>query len=329
MQLSSINIPEGITSIGCGAFVNCQKLKTIQFPSTLQNLEFEALRGNYFEYIGVDEDNPLFSSVDGVLYSKDGTVLYEYPKEKTVTSFIVPYGVKTIEYCSFERCRYLESIVLPESVETINPIAFANCNNLSSVTLPQSLRSLGSNSFFGCKSLERIVIPNGVVKIGCAFQECSNLKYITLPNNLERIESYTFLNCRGLQEITLPKSLKVIDSYAFDGCNNLTDVYYAGTEADWLDINISYQGNSIIMVGDFGDNKVLHYRHVKDPVFFLPNSVVILEDQAFSGIAATSVVIVYDIIHWGSFCGKQCYSNFRIRKYSGTDSCRPIWLHIH
>ena len=83
--------------------------------------------------IVVDENNTAYQSINGNLYSKDGTVLITYAIGKTDTSFVIPNSVTTIGYAAFSGCSNLTSVTIPDSVTTIGSRAFYECYNLTDV----------------------------------------------------------------------------------------------------------------------------------------------------------------------------------------------------
>lgn len=103
---------------------------------------------------------------------------------------------------------------ITEGVTTIGACAFQNCSNLQSINIPSSVQSIEKQAFQNCSSLESVTVSNGVTNIGeLAFQECSNLKSITIFDTVSNIEDG-----------------------AFRGCNNLSDIYYEGTQAQYIQV---------------------------------------------------------------------------------------------
>ena len=115
----------------------------------------------------------------------------------------------------------IESIVIKEGISRIGVQAFLGCRFATSVSIPGSVKVLEFNAFWGCHALTSVVLPSGVTTIGTqAFNSCTSLKTITLPD-----------------------TLSTIGARAFTYCNALTDVYYAGTKAQWNQISISDDNN--------------------------------------------------------------------------------------
>ena len=105
--------------------------------------------------IDVNSNNKNFSSVNGVLFSKDGATLIAYPAGRN-GNYIVPTAVKNIEHGAFYNCRKLTSLVIPEGVANIADNEFAGCVNLNSISIPKSVINVGAWPFSGCNALEDI-----------------------------------------------------------------------------------------------------------------------------------------------------------------------------
>ena len=205
--ITSIVIPDSVISIGVSTFSGCTSLAEIT----------------------VSPDNKNYSSVDGVLFNKDGSELIIYPKGNGRSAYTVPDGVTSISGSAFSGCTSLKEIVIPDSVTTIGSSAFEGCTSLSKVKLSNNLTIIEERTFYDCTSLAEIVIPDSVTEIRSnldlgAFSGCTSLSKVDLPKNLTTIESYTFSDCTSLTEITIPDSVTSIDRSAFKGCTSLAEI---------------------------------------------------------------------------------------------------------
>ena len=146
----TIEIEEGIKEIGANAFTGCMNLIKIKIPSSVEKIGLGSFEWCYeFKNIEVDENNQNYKSIDGVLYSKDGSTLICFPLAKGVSTFTIPSTVKVIGESAFAQSLYLKKIVIPNSVIRIEKEAFVDSWNLSNVVIPSSVEYIGENAFTG------------------------------------------------------------------------------------------------------------------------------------------------------------------------------------
>ena len=181
----------------------------------------------------------------------------------------IPNSVTEIDDKAFSGCSGLTSISIPNSVTYIGDHAFEYCTGFTSVDIPDRVTHIGWGAFFGCTNLINVTIPDSVMEIGWgafSITALSNDKtnwdndvlyinnhlidtdvkiygeYIIKPGTRSIADS-AFSGHAGLAAVTIPKSIVAIGENAFSGCIDLADVYYAGSEEDWMNIHIS-SGNS-------------------------------------------------------------------------------------
>ena len=236
-SLTSITIPDGVTSIGDWAFDGCSSLTSID----------------------VDEQNKVYADVDGVLFSKNMTELIQFPAAKG-GAYKVPDSVTSIGGWAFQGCSSLTSINIPDSVTSIGDYAFYGCSSLTSINIPDRVTSIGDYAFDGCSSLTSITIPDSVNSIGnFAFYGCSSLTSIDVDEQNEEyadvdgvlfskdmakliqfpaakggayeiqygvtsIGGWAFYGCSSLTSVTIPDGVTSIGDDAFEGCSSLTSV---------------------------------------------------------------------------------------------------------
>lgn len=165
--LSSISLPDSLTSIGYRAFYNCANLKHITIPESVIDIEIYA----FYNCISIENIN-------------------------------IPNSLTNIKTGVFSDCSSLKSITIPNSVTSIEKYAFSNCISLESISIPESVTKIESYAFNNCSSLKTITIPNSVTSIGrSAFNSCISLKSITIPNSVTSIEAYVFKNCNALLDV--------------------------------------------------------------------------------------------------------------------------------
>ena len=156
-----------LESIGYHAFYQCDSLKEITIPSNVHAI-FEAFTScAALEEINVETDNEYYSSLDGVLYNKDKSMLILYPANKADSSFEVPASVSVIGDGAFYSCENIEIITFAaeSQLNTIEDSAFAYCNKLKEIVIPEKVSNINSYAFYDCNNLEKIVVLNPDVYI--------------------------------------------------------------------------------------------------------------------------------------------------------------------
>ena len=223
-----------VTTIVEELFGSNNTIKKIIIPKTIKNTEFgslEEIPSNPFssclslETIEVEEGSPVFSSVDGVLFSTDKKTLIGYPAGSPRESYTVPDGVKTAKIAAFFNSQHLKKIVLTNDIETLGLSVFGYGKNLEEVILSSNIKELPSYIFRNCKKLNSVFIPKGVTTIASsAFEGCISLESISLPESVATVGTAAFMGCTSLKRAALSPNLKVIPLAMFADCSNLAEV---------------------------------------------------------------------------------------------------------
>jgi len=189
-SLTSITIPEGVTSIGDYAFESCESLVSITIPDSVTSIGESA-----FSYC------------------------------TSLISITIPDSITAIRRETFRECSNLISITIPDNVTSIGYEAFDNCTALTSVSLSSNLAEIGYYAFDNCTSLNNITIPDSVTSIlDGSFRDCESLTSITIPDSVTSIGASAFRNCTNLTNISIPDSVTSIGNTAFDNCTSLTNI---------------------------------------------------------------------------------------------------------
>lgn len=162
--------------------VRLPNLERIEFGAEVRFFELSLNAVPGVKAFWVDPANPLFQSIDGVVYSKDGKELVLFPPAKGPI-YAIPEGTERISRNAFFYNDALKSISLPLTMTTIGERAFQRCLALETVSLPLTLEEIGEGAFYECISLERLVLPKSVQTIGdYAFVGCEKLRELVIPN---------------------------------------------------------------------------------------------------------------------------------------------------
>ena len=216
-NLSSVSIPNSVTTIGYQAFYGCNSLASVSIPNSVTSIGYHAFSG-----CSSLASASIPSSVTSIGYGA-------FQNCSSMTSVTIPGSLTRIERGVFNGCSNLSFVSIPSSVTSIGSEAFQGCSSLTSISIPNSVTSIGSEAFQGCSSLTSVTIPNSMTTIGMwAFSGISGLKSVVIPNSVTSIEYGAFSGCSSLISVTIPGSLTNIDKYAFSGCVGLQEVYCNG-----------------------------------------------------------------------------------------------------
>lgn len=155
----SFDLPSSLKSIGKSAFSNCSALKNITIPKNVEYIGSGIVRYTLVQSINVSDDNMSYTSDDGVLMSKDKSVIYEYPMAKEDSDYTIPSSVTEIGEGAFYKTKVLR-VKMSDNVFKIGKDAFEYCEDLCEINLSENLTTLSGQAFSNCSSLEEIYIPN-------------------------------------------------------------------------------------------------------------------------------------------------------------------------
>jgi len=330
--LTSIIVPNSVTSIGEGAFSGCILLFKIIIPNSVTSIgDLAFMDSNALSHIVIS--NSVTSIGDGTFYGCS-----------SLTNIVIPDSVTSIGDIAFSGCRSLSNIVIPDSVTSIGDYVFEGCTSLSNIVIPNNVTSIGSNAFKNCSSLSNIVIPDSVTSIGNGvFSGCLSLKYISIPVNVICLNGNPFSEWNGKLDCLSPNfvhecdilfnkdkseiisfrnqkiesyiifsNVKRIGDSAFSGCRSLSNIIIPDSVTsigDGAFYGCSSLTNIVLpdSVTSIGSNAFRDCSSLSNIV--IPDSVTSIGDYAFEGCASLSDIVVPDsVTSIGSNAFRDCSS---------------------
>lgn len=246
-NLAEAILPDSITDLGIGAFLECRKLRSVKLPPNIEELAntftgCSSLRTLHIPKkikkmingaglcgsittgsapnadgsqdgctsltsITVEKGNKYFATAKGVLFNKAKTTLIVYPAAKKNKKYSVPKSVKKISYGAFAGCNRLRELSMKDGV--------TNCGEYS------------TSAFFNMRSLRKIKLSKNLKCLYIsAFSGCPKLQEIRIPDKVKRIDTHAFDGCASLKSVTLGKNVRLIESRAFRNCRSLRKIRF-------------------------------------------------------------------------------------------------------
>lgn len=274
----NFNIPNTVTAISKSALSSCASLETVTIPPSVINIEKTVFTDcNSLKNINADAENEYYTSIDGILYDKNKTVLMAVPKKSAVAKLDLPDTVETIGEDAASDCEALTEVIFPESVKVIEDNAFDGCSNLESPGLNEGLTQIGDWAFYGCEKLNITKIPETVTAIGgfafwataaeenpenwqdgvrfyldgCLLHSKEDEAYtqtkLEIRDGTRLIAQSSFLYASStITEIVIPESLEYINDYVFSSSpSKLKTVLCYKTPEEWAAVTVG-SGNFIL-----------------------------------------------------------------------------------
>ena len=218
--IKSVVIESGVTTIGNGAFYQCNNLASVSIPASVTSIGEES-----FAECGPSTGMTV-TIASGSALGTIGAKAFVFSNLKSIN---LPDGLTTIGRLAFNSCGKLTSISIPASVTSIGIYAFAECENLASVNIPASVTSINEAAFAYCGSSAAALTVtfdagSTLTTIGAQAFMGANLTSITIPASVTSIGNYAFEICNKLTSINIPASVTSIGKQAFMNCDNLATI---------------------------------------------------------------------------------------------------------
>ena len=215
-NLTSVLIPNTVTSLGSYAFFGCDILTNVTLPNSLAGIGNSA-----FEYC---TSLPNIVIPEGI--TSVGEMAFSYCT--SLTNVTMADTVNNIGNAAFFECESLASVNLPDGVTNLGETAFLNCTSLGSIAIPGSVGTIASETFEYC-GLTNVTIGDGVTNIGeGALYFCDSLTSIDIPDGVTKIDVQAFDACASLVSLRVPASVASIGNNAFTDCTSLSNLYFQG-----------------------------------------------------------------------------------------------------
>lgn len=221
-NLEEVCLSSGVTNIGCWAFSGCINLHSISIPKSVESIGTGALLNcSSLERFAVAADSKTFKDAEGVLYSRDGTKLIQYPIGNKRIRYEIPDSVTAIGADAFDGSSFLEHF----SVAAENKIYKAVDGVLLSLDGTKLIRYPVGNKRI------RYEIPDSVTVICAgAFAGCLKLEDIIIPSSATRINQPAFVGCTSLSAVYFKGDASSFNCNVFSDCQHVTVYYRPGTK---------------------------------------------------------------------------------------------------
>ena len=276
-EVSYNNEKYEVTTIGVYAFRDCDKLKEVKIPISVQSIEGYAFWNS------------------------------------SITSITIPENVSSISSTTFQSCDYLDTIFwnvrLYKDLSSYNATPFYTiCTNIKSIHFGENVEKVPQYLCYGMENLTSVSFPEKISSIGYgAFEGCRNLDSLYIPNSITEISSKAFYGCKSLKTISIGEGVRILGSDVFWGGTSISKVDYLGTLDQWVEINFgnntsnpTYYSKDIYINGELlTEVENISSDSIKKYVFYNCKSIKNIEvgeniryiDDAFEGCIGVDTIV--------------------------------------
>lgn len=253
--LNFIELPAGVTTISERAFLGCTALTDVLLTPNVTEIgnyafhECPALRNVYCAPVGDQEylpdvgtNNTCLTDADIRMIADRGDCGVDWDNVFWVLDenyHLALFGngemldYETGDAPWFSEKEMLTGLTIGTGIINIGEAAFFRCITLTDVEIPTSVATIGENAFANCSGLQHVAIPEGVTEIGSKAFYQSGLTSVEIPKGMKSIGAQAFGDCDNLQDVIFVEPAVTIADPAFTGVDDLSGVYYFGTEEQW------------------------------------------------------------------------------------------------
>ena len=208
-HLTNLVLPKSVKKIDDFAFAGCTNITKIHIPASVKEMNGTCFANCNLQAYEVADNNPYFTVIDGVIYSKDLTTLVAFPSAYPHKHFSVPKGTKVIGYGAFMDSR-IETIHLPDGLKVIETWAFQG-SKIKSFEMPDSVTKIDELLFRFCTELEHLKLSKSLTELPAQLiSSCSKLKVLDIPASVKKVDATNLVWCDSLEKIVFRDGLEEI-----------------------------------------------------------------------------------------------------------------------